>query len=413
MLHLTEKTYDDKEINLLVEHLKSGDRLTSGEKVIEFEKKFSEYIGQKYAVMVNSGSSANLLAVSASCNPSRKKRLNKGDKVLVPSLCWSTSVFPLIQHDLVPVFLDIDFENLNIIFKEEDFSDVKGIMLVHALGNSTNMKKIMEIAEKKDLIVIEDTCESMGSTFNNKILGTFGDFGTFSFYFSHHITTIEGGMVICNNEEDYYLLKCLRSHGWDRDQKIRKKYSNIDSRFCFINTGYNVRSTELNAIMGLVQLGKFNHMSKLRKKNRKRVIDALMNHPLNKNLINYHKETKGCDTNWFSIPLYIEDENIDKDDFLSYLEENGIENRPVISGNFTRQPVLKLYNLDVDFRKFPNVEKVNKQSFYLGCPTFYDFDENKIADIILNYWGPIKFRGRIKIYKRNYRINLGFLWGKI
>ena len=266
MLTLGEKTYGEKEINACIELLQNNSKLTMGEHVKEFENQFAKYVGSKYAVMVNSGSSANLLAVSAVCNPIRKRRLLPGDRVYVPSICWSTSVFPLVQHGLIPVFLDVNFENLNIDIKDLDFQDIKGIMCVHILGNSTRMFELIKICKEKEIIVIEDTCESLGTLYKNKTVGTFGDFGTFSFYFSHHITTIEGGMVVCNEEEDYYLLKCLRSHGWTRDQNKKFDIEGVDDRFCFINLGYNLRPMEIQAVMGKLQLEKIKEMSFLRRK---------------------------------------------------------------------------------------------------------------------------------------------------
>ena len=221
---LNENIIDKEDIVLMIEVLMSG-YVTMGKKVLEFEKKFAKYLGVKYAIMVNSGSSANLLAMSAAVNLSKNNRLKKGDKILVPAVCWSTSVWPILQCGLIPVFVDVSIETMNIDLldlKKKLKDDIKGIVLVHILGNCTNMDELMKIVKENNLFLLEDTCESLGSRFDDKFLGTFGNFGTFSFYYSHHITTIEGGMVVCNNDDDYEILKSLRAHGWIRDLKKKK-----------------------------------------------------------------------------------------------------------------------------------------------------------------------------------------------
>ena len=194
-------------------------KITMGEITKKFEKEFAKFIGSKYALMVNSGSSANLLATFAMINPIKKNRLKTGDECLVPSLCWSTSLWPIVQAGLKPKFVDVDPETLNISLKdlEKKISrKTKAVMLVHVLGNSTNMKKLKKITNKYKIKIIEDTCESLGSKFNGKYLGSFGDFGTYSFYYSHQITAGEGGMIVCNDKNNYKIIHSLRAHGWDR-----------------------------------------------------------------------------------------------------------------------------------------------------------------------------------------------------
>ncbi len=200
-------------------------QITMSSKTKLFEKKFAQYIGSKFALMVNSGSSANLLALSLLTNPMRKKRLNPGDEVIVPVVCWSTSLWPIIQHGLKPIFVDIDLNNLNISLDELEkkiTKKTKAIFCVHVLGLSADMYKLKQIANNNKLMIIEDTCESFGTKFKNKFLGTFGEAGTFSFYYSHQITSGEGGMITCNNKEDYEILLSLRSHGWAREKFIQK-----------------------------------------------------------------------------------------------------------------------------------------------------------------------------------------------
>ena len=221
--------------------------------------------------MVNSGSSANLLATFAAGNPLRKNRFKIGDEALIPSVCWPTSLWPLVQAGLKPKFVDVEVNSLNVN-SEKLISAItnktKVILLIHVLGNSTNIEKILNIAKKKKIIVIEDTCESLGSKFKNKSLGTFGDFGTYSFYFSHQITSGEGGMIVCNNKNDYNLLYSMRAHGWSRgvdNQKlIEKKYKNLDPRFIFINSGFNLRPTDITAAIGNSQFKKLSKFIKIK-----------------------------------------------------------------------------------------------------------------------------------------------------
>ena len=213
-----------------------------------FEKIFAKKIGAKHALMVNSGSSANLLMLSTLVNPLFKNSLKINDEVLIPAICWSTSLWPIVQLGLKPIFVDVDLSTLNISIKDlknKISNNTKAIMCVHVLGISSDMDEIKKFCKKKNIIILEDTCESLGARFNNSSLGTIGEFGSYSFYYSHQITSGEGGMVVCNNLENYNILKSLRSHGWSRDtifhERYKKKYKKINEKFLFINSGYNLR----------------------------------------------------------------------------------------------------------------------------------------------------------------------------
>ena len=221
---LAMNPFGEEEILAMTEVLLSG-RLTLGSEVERAEKRFADMVGVPFAVMVNSGSSANLLAIAAIANKLRPIHCEPGDQVLVPAVCWSTSVFPLLQNGLCPVFVDADPRTFNITVAELERKltpRVKAVMAVHVLGNSTDMRLLMDFVTRHRLMLVEDTCESLGSFCltgagsDRRMLGTFGDFGTFSFYFSHHITSGEGGMIVCRTEDDYNLLRCLRAHGWTR-----------------------------------------------------------------------------------------------------------------------------------------------------------------------------------------------------
>ena len=209
-----------------IETLLSG-RITMSSITKKFEQNFAKYIGSKYALMVNSGSSANLLAVFSSINPKNKNQLKTNDECLIPAICWSTSLWPIVQAGLKPKFVDVDLNNFNIDLvklEKKITSKTKAIMAVHVLGNSTKMPALMKIVKKYNLTLIEDTCESLGSKFNNKFLGTFGKFGTYSFYVSHQLIAGEGGMLVCNDYNDYKIAHSLRAHGWDRGLEKKKKY---------------------------------------------------------------------------------------------------------------------------------------------------------------------------------------------
>jgi CDP-6-deoxy-D-xylo-4-hexulose-3-dehydrase len=185
-------------------------KITMGDITKKFEYEFAKYLNVKYALMVNSGSSANLLSAFALINPIKKNHLNRDDTFLIQALCWSTSLWPLVQAGLKPKFIDINPKNLNIdleSFERNLSKKIKAVMIVHVLGNCSNIKKISRILKKKNIFLIEDTCESLGSKYENRYLGTFGDFGTYSFYYSHQITSGEGGMIVCQTTENYNIVK--------------------------------------------------------------------------------------------------------------------------------------------------------------------------------------------------------------
>ncbi len=257
---LTFSTWDKEEIRIINEVLKSKN-FTMGYYTKKFEHEFSKYFGSKYAVMVNSGSSANLIAIASLIY---KGILKKGDEIIVPAVSWSTTYYPLYQYGLKLVFVDIDLNTLNIDVNKIEpaiTKRTKAIFLVNLLGNPNEFDKISNIAKEYNLIIIEDNCEAIGAKFDNKYCGTFGILGTFSFYYSHHISTIEGGMVLTNDEELYHSMLSLRSHGWSRhlpkNSTIYKKSSDkFYELFNFILPGYNLRPLELEAAVGLVQLKK-------------------------------------------------------------------------------------------------------------------------------------------------------------
>ena len=351
-------------------------RITMSKITSNFEKKFAKSIGSKYAVMVNSGSSANLLAVFAACNPLRKNRFVPGDEAIIPAVLWSTSLWPLVQAGLKPVFVDIDPSTLNADMKlliSKITSRTKLIMAIHVLGNSTDIELLRKICVKKKIILIEDTCESLGSKFKNKNLGTFGDFGTYSFYYSHQITSGEGGMVTCNTLDDYKILYSLRAHGWARGinaLKSKKKIGNLNKDFVFINSGFNLRPTDIAAAIAYNQFKRLNKLMKIRNDNRTKIINQLLNSSDWNQQFVFIKAAPNVSPSWFGLPILISEKFVDcKNKFLKYLNQKGIETRPIISGNFMNQPCVKLYKLNENNEKFTKAQLIDDRGFFIGLHT--------------------------------------------
>lgn len=387
--------FGEEEILSAIKVLLSG-RLTMGERVLEFEKKFANYLSVPFAVMVNSGSSANLLALSVASNKFRRHRLNIGDEILIPAICWATSFAPIVQCGLIPKLVDVDSDTMNISvesFKKTITKKTKGLFNVHILGNCSDMDEISNEAKKNDLISFEDTCESLGTTYNNKMLGTFGDFGTFSFYFSHHMTTIEGGMVVCHTLEDYDLLKCLRAHGWSRNLSKReayeKKYSEIDPRFLFVNLGYNLRPMEIQAAFGIEQLKKLDYMNDQRKKNVEKLKNFIVSHKLWNNQFSFPEHLRKVDPVWFGFPMFLTGAYISKKaELQNYLLSNGIDSRPIISGNFAIQPVYREFGPGTESQGLQGAQDIHNKGIFVGCHTTPLSDEicERFSNIVLEFF---------------------------
>jgi CDP-6-deoxy-D-xylo-4-hexulose-3-dehydrase len=250
------------------------------------------------------------------------------------------------------------------------------------LGNASNIEYIKKLCIKKKIILVEDTCESLGTRFKNKYLGTFGDFGTFSFYYSHQISAGEGGMIVCNNDEDYDILLSLRSHGWARNlikQKYyEKKYRNLDNRFIFINSGFNLRPTEIQAALAQSQFKKIDKVKVIKRLNHARIIKSVKTNRYWNNQFTFIEENLNVSANWFGLSVLINDPYIEKKyDFLRYLNKKGIENRPIISGNFINQPSFKLYNFKSNKKTLLNSQEIEDRGFFIGLDN-KTIDQNKL-----------------------------------
>ena len=370
---LIENPYRKRDINEAIKVLKSK-KLTIGPVTDKFQKNFTRKLGSKFSLMVNSGSSANLLALQCLINPYRKKRLKPGDEVLIPSLCWSTSLWPIIQSGLKPKFVDIDLKSLNINLndlKKKISKKTKAILIVHVLGNCVDMSELMRVVKKHNLILIEDTCESLGTKYKNKYLGTFGDFSSFSFYSSHQISSGEGGMICCKNNDDHEIIKSLRAHGWSRGLKNEKKIAaankHLDSRFIFYNSGFNLRSTDIAASIGLNQFKDIDQFIKKRSINRDKILKIFKKKIKMMKYLSFIDANNHVKASWFGIPILLS-KKINRNKFLKKIEKLGVETRPIISGNFLKQPSIKKYKLNKK-SNFKNSDIVNNHGFFIGLPT--------------------------------------------
>lgn len=369
--------------------------LTMGKKVKTFEGSFADYIGTKSAIMVNSGSSANLLALAALTNPHFKNQFRPGEEVITPAVTWATTVYPIANVGLIPVIVDVDLEtfNINVDSIENAITEkTRAIMPVHLLGNPSDMKRINEIAEEKNLYVIEDSCEAHGAEVCGKKVGSIGNIGTFSFFMSHHITTIEGGMIVTDDDEISELMKSLRAFGWIRDlrnrDEIANKYKTIDSRFLFYNTGYNMRPTEIQGAFGMHQIKKIEKFIKIRRDNADYWNKVLSEYS---DYIILQKERSGTRHVWFSYPVTVKsDAPFSRFDLMKFLEEKLIETRPIQTGDITQQPGIKLINNRV-VGDLKNAKYVHENSFFIGNHQAIGKEEREyVANSFIEFFEGIK-----------------------
>ena len=359
MITLVKDTIDNKDIDRLVDWLKTYPKLTKGPETLEFENKFSEWLGKKYSVFCNSGSSANLLMLSAL----QQGEYLKNNKVVVPSVSWATDLSPVIQLGLEPLLCDsnmtdlsVDLEHLERIFQEESPSV---LMFVSVLGLVPDMNKIVELCFEYDVILLEDTCESMGCEYKGQKLGTFGKMSSFSTFFGHHISTIEGGIISTDDKDLYELLVSIRSHGWDRDLseetqvKLQKEWrvSEFNSLYTFYYSGFNMRSTDLQAYIGLTQIDRLDDWGKKREHNYNLYQDSIKTEWKPKSYVDSL-------TSNFAYPVI----HSNREQIVKKLQENKVEVRPMICGSMGTQP---FYVKNYGELKLPNVSIIDKCGFYV------------------------------------------------
>lgn len=344
---------------------------TMGKRVRAFENMFAEFTGTKHCLMSNSGSSANLLAIGALANPVTGDHLRPGDEVIVPALSWSTTIWPLTQHNLLPVFVDCSLDDLNLdIDKLEEAIGPKtrAITLVHVYGNPCNMDAIVALVRKHNLWLIEDSCEAMGASYKGKSVGSFGHVGNFSLFFSHHISTLEGGLSVANDFDLVETMRILRAHGWSREADEHKKYVDmypeIDPRFLFINTGYNLRPTEVNGAIGFHQLPKLMPYINTRQEVAAYYIKRLAKYD---NLFRVQAESAGNTHAWFGFTIILHERApFTLKDITTYMQARGIETRPIIAGNMARHPAFNLvpHRIAGDLT---SADTVMKRGFAVPC----------------------------------------------
>ena len=364
---LAAPTWGEEEVQAMQAVIDSG-MFTMGENVLQFEAAFAKYVDSKYCVMVNSGSSANLLMVAALFY-TKNSALKRGDEVIVPAVSWGTTYFPLYQYGLKLKFVDIDLETLNYDLEKLDEAvtdSTRLIMAVNLLGNANDFSKIDSIISGRDIILIEDNCESMGATLEGKQAGTFGVMGSFSTFFSHHMSTMEGGHIVTDDEELYHILLSLRAHGWTRNLPIINHVcdkTNSDpfmETFRFVLPGYNVRPLELEGAIGIEQLKKLPGFVRQRQKNGRQFQNAMIGHP------DFIIQKEIGTSSWFGFSLVIRQKSkLTRPELIDQLTTLGFESRPIVTGNFAETEVMKFFDSEIPF-KLVNADYIHSNGLFIG-----------------------------------------------
>lgn len=390
---------DSDDLKLVNEVFMSGQH-TMGARVKSFEEEFANYVGTKYAVMVNSGSSANLLALEVAARGQSKKLEGKqGQYIAVPAVLWPTSLWPIIQLGYKVLVIDTLADSLMIDLaklqkaKFDYGESLVGAVLIHPLGRALNLAMIEKIKNELNLFVIEDTCESLGSGNHNKHSGTVGDFGTFSFYFSHHITTVEGGMVVTNNLQDYDDLISMRAHGWTRNrsdkEKIEEKNPQLHRDFLFYTSGYNFRPMEFQGALGSSQLKKFPGFLTKRIANATKIAEEIAGSEfeiLDFTEKDYGRTRHGIPSHSsMALPIKHKNPNTDIRKIMDYLSSKKVASRPLLAGNTLHQPAFNHPSVKV-YENLENSSTLYKQSFMLGNHHNYNNEQiKKIIEVLRSY----------------------------
>ena len=381
MITLVKDTIDNNDIDRLVDWLKTYPRLTKGPVTLELEEKYSKWLGRKYSIFCNSGSSANLLMLSVL----QQGEYLKNNKIIVPSVAWSTDLSPVMQLGLEPILCDsnkrdlsTDLTHLEHLFQ---MHSPAAIMFVSVLGLVPEMEKVMNLCKKYDVILLEDTCESMGSEYRDKKLGTFGLMASFSTFFGHHISTIEGGFVSTDDKDLYDLLLSIRAHGWARDLDTEKQIelqqdwdvSTFNSLYTFYYQGFNVRATDLQAYIGLTQIDKLDEWGIKRETNYLKYQELIKN--------DYWKPVEELNdfTSNFAYPII----HPNRAEIVEKLEVNAVEVRPMICGSMGTQP---FYVKEYGTLELPNVSEIDEYGFYVpNNPHLTDGEIKLICNIVNEY----------------------------
>ena len=398
---LQENIVTEEDKGELINFINTTNRFTQFEKVKQFEEVYSKWQGCKYSVYVNSGSSANLILINAL---KEKYNWKDGDEIIVPAITWITNISPVIQCGLKPVFVDVNFKDFSFDYEnlgKEINEKTRAIFITHLIGFPADVKKIKEIIGNRDIKIMEDCCESHGATIEGIKIGNHGVASTFSFYWGHHMTTVEGGMLCTDDEELYHLFLLKRSHGLARElpkvlhESYRKKYPEIDFEFLFLTDGYNFRNTEFNAVLGLAQIKKLDNYIQIRNDNYKKFLDICKR---------YKEElllTDNPGISSFSLPFILKN-SYRKKEFQKKLTEEGIQTRPIISGNLLKQPFLEKYQKDL-----PNAEYLHHNAFYIGNNQFVKGERlGKLEKVMEDFFGD-KMHKSSRIYISGHNGLLG------
>lgn len=366
---LATASWGREEIDAMHRVIESG-MFTMGAHVRQFEEDFAAYTGARHSVMVNSGSSANVLMVAALFyTKNAALRLQRGDEVIVPAVSWSTTYYPLYQYGLKIKFVDIDLETLNFDLDQLATAvspRTRAILAVNLLGNPNDFTRIREIIGDRQIVLLEDNCESLGARFEGRQAGTFGVMGTYSSFFSHHISTMEGGLITTDDEEIYHILLSLRAHGWTRNLP---KYNHVcgtksddpfEESFRFVLPGYNFRPLELEGVLGIEQVKRLPGMIEERRKNGVLLQKALGDHPQ----ILIQREIG--QSSWFGFSLVLRPGcRITRAQLLEKLQEIGFECRPIVAGNFAKNEVVKYFNSEVH-GALTNADHIDSNGLFIG-----------------------------------------------
>jgi CDP-6-deoxy-D-xylo-4-hexulose-3-dehydrase len=363
---LASSTWDNEEVEAASKLLASGN-LTMGPQVADFEKQFASYIGTKYAVMFNSGSSANL-GIFAALRYMKNSPLKPGDHILVPAVSWSTTYYPVNQCGFILDFVDVDAKTLNIdvnLVRSAITPKTKAIFAVNLLGNPADLVELRNIAAEHKILLIEDNCESLGAEIQNQKTGSFGIAGSHSFFFSHHICTMEGGMVTTNSLELAETMISIRAHGWTRglpeqNSVFNKSNNHWEDFFRFVLPGYNLRPLEISGAIGQIQLRKFPKFLEARRNNAKKFINLFSDSD------SYEVQQEIGNSSWFGFSLVLKGKLKGKrEQLLKVLDSRNIVTRPIVAGNFTINPVMEHLEFS-PLPELPNANLIHHDGLFIG-----------------------------------------------
>jgi CDP-6-deoxy-D-xylo-4-hexulose-3-dehydrase len=363
---LSSTSWGQEELDAMQRVLRSG-RFTMGEQVRLFEDEFAARFGMKHAVMVNSGSSANLVGIAALFYRS-KRPLQRGDEVIVPAISWATTFHPLQQYGLKLRFVDVELDTLNIdVSKLEQALTprTRMVVAVSILGNPAALDVLRAFCDRHGLVLFEDNCESMGATLNGRQCGTFGDIGTFSTFFSHHISTMEGGVLVTDDTELYHVAKSMRAHGWTRDLPkdsgvFEPKEDDFYEAYRFILPGYNARPLELSGAIGIEQLKKLDRMIETRRANAKLFVDLM------KGDERFIIQRENGRSSWFAFTVILNPKiPLDRRKIMAALKKADIGYRIITGGNFLRHDVIKYFDYEC-VGEMRNADLAHDRGFFVG-----------------------------------------------